>query len=170
MAVAGEPRIVLVDTNVIIEAVRTGCWSAVTGGLSVETVETCCSEARSGNPARSGYVAVTDAHLERLSVVHRVSSREQASFALAYPGADGMDDGERDLFAHGHAREDDAWVLCSPDKASIRAAVTLGWGDRLRSLGALAAGVGAKPTLRPQFREPWLAEWRTHFLLQRGGG
>lgn len=165
---AGEPRVVLVDTNVIIEAVRTGCWPAVTGALSVETVETCCSEARSGNPARPGYIAVSDAHLERLSAVHRVSSAERASFALAYPGADGMDEGERDPFAHGHARGGDAWVLCSPDKASIRAAVTLGWGDRLRSLGALAARVGARPALHPQFQEPWLAEWRTRFLLQGG--
>ena len=113
---------------------------------------------------------MTQAHLERLSAVHRVSPDDQASFALAYAGADGMDDGERDLFAHGCSRREDAWVLCSPDKASIRAAVTLGWGDRLRSLAELAARIGARPVLRSQFQEPWLVQWRTHFLLQRGAG
>jgi len=119
-----------------------------------------------GHPGRPGYVAISDAQLERLSRVHRVTPVEQAAFSLAYAGADGMDDGERDLFAHAYGRADDAWLLCSPDKASIRAAVALGWGDRLCSLGALATRVGARPALRVQFEEAWLAEWRTHFLLQ----
>jgi len=166
----GEPRVVLADTNVIIEAVRTGCWAALTGGLVLETVETCCLESRSGNASRPGYVPVPDAHLGRIARVHRVSTAEQAAFALEYPGADGMDEGERDLFAHAFGRAGDAWLLCSPDKASVRAAVALGWGDRLCSLGALAARVGARPALAAQFQEAWLAEWRTHFLLQRGLG
>lgn len=157
---------VLADTNVIIEAVRTGCWAAITGGLAVETVETCCAKARTGSPGRPGYVAICDDHLRRLARVHRVTATVQAAFALGYAGADGMDDGERDLFAHAYCRGGDAWLLCSPDKASIRAGVALGWGDRLCSLGALATRVGARPALRAQFGEAWLAEWRTHFLLQ----
>lgn len=35
------PPSILVDTNVIIEAVRTGCWAALTGQLRVETVVAC---------------------------------------------------------------------------------------------------------------------------------
>ncbi|HYH78377.1 MAG TPA: hypothetical protein VEX86_01225 [Longimicrobium sp.] len=155
------------DTNVIIEAVRTGCWPALTSHLRVETVDTCRDEARAGNPARPGYVHVTAEHLARLHRVHPVTAVERASLVLAYDGADGMDDGERDLFAHAHARDDDTWVLCSPDKASVRAAVTLGWGDRLRSLGSLAALAGSRPRipLKPHFEEAWLVTWRTHFRL-----
>ena len=78
-----------------------------------------------------------------------------------------MDDGERDLFAHARARGDEAWLLCSPDKASVQAAVALGWGDRLRSLAALAARVGARPgtAFKSHFEEAWLSAWPTHFLL-----
>jgi hypothetical protein len=162
-----EPRVVLVDTNVVIEAVRTGCWAALTGALQVETVTACHTEALAGNRDRPGYVPVTEAHLGRLARVHSVGAAERASLALAHAGADGMDEGERDLFAHALARDDEVWVLCSPDKASVRAAVALGWGDRLRALATLAAHVGARPgsTFKSHFEEAWLSTWRTHFLL-----
>ena len=35
---------VLVDTNVIIEAHRTGAWRALAGGYVLETVEDCVTE------------------------------------------------------------------------------------------------------------------------------
>ena len=38
--------VVLVDTNVIIEAHRTGAWAALVGGYSVETVEECVTADR----------------------------------------------------------------------------------------------------------------------------
>lgn len=85
-----------------------------------------------------------------------------------YPDAAGMDAGERDLFAHAYGRSDETWLLLSPDKASIRAGVNLGWEDRLRSLGAVTDEIGARPKLKRHFEESWLAEWRTQFLLERG--
>ena len=39
---------VLVDTNVILEAHRTGSWGALTGGYAVETVEDCVTETQTG--------------------------------------------------------------------------------------------------------------------------
>ena len=39
---------VLVDTNVILEAHRTGTWRALTGGYRVETVEECVTETQTG--------------------------------------------------------------------------------------------------------------------------
>jgi hypothetical protein len=167
MVVRARP-VVLADTNVIIEAVRSGCWPALTGALSIETVATCRDEALAGDRTRAGYVAVTPGDLARLSRVHTVTGAEVATFALAYEGADGMDDGERDLFAHAFGRTDGAWLLCSPDRASVRAAVALHWGERLISLAELAAQVGARPALRAQFQAAWLSEWRTHFVLQLG--
>jgi len=43
----GRPR-VFVDTNIILEAVRTGCWMALTTTFSIETVEKCIEEALTG--------------------------------------------------------------------------------------------------------------------------
>ena len=37
-----------VDTNVILEAHRTGFWRALTGGYAVETVEDCVTETQTG--------------------------------------------------------------------------------------------------------------------------
>jgi hypothetical protein len=160
--------VVLADTNVIIEAVRSGCWAALTGGFSIETVETCRNEALAGDRTRSGYVEVTERVLARLARVHPVTGAESAAFTLAYESADGMDDGERDLFAHAFGRTDDTWLLCSPDRASVRAAVALRWSDRLVSLGELARRVGGRPSLRAQFEAAWLSHCRTQFLLQLG--
>jgi hypothetical protein len=39
---------VLVDTNVILEAHRSGSWRALTGGYGVETVEDCVNETQTG--------------------------------------------------------------------------------------------------------------------------
>jgi hypothetical protein len=92
---------VLLDTNVIIEAVRTGTWAALTGGLIVETVGACPDEALAGSPSViPGYVSVTESDLRRLSSVHDTDSTKRAELALAYGDADGLDDVNAEL---GHA-------------------------------------------------------------------
>lgn len=163
-------RVILVDTNAIIEAVRSRCWNAITGAaaLALETVEECRDEAQRGNHSRPGYVPVSDTQLARLHAVHGVTELERVTFTIAYPDAEGMDLGERDLFAHAFARAqrgDDVWVVCSPDKASILAAVTLGWADRVVSLEDIARSVGARPTLAEHFGEAWLSATRTAIRL-----
>jgi len=45
---------VFVDTNVIIEAHRVGCWNALCGSFSIETVEKCLQEATSGHSDKPG--------------------------------------------------------------------------------------------------------------------
>ena len=40
--------VVLVDTNVIIEAHRTAAWAALVGAYGVETVEDCVTETQTG--------------------------------------------------------------------------------------------------------------------------
>lgn len=42
-------KVVFVDTNVIIEAHRTGCWEALVGSYDVHTVETV-AEGHSADP------------------------------------------------------------------------------------------------------------------------
>ena len=168
--IARKDTVVLVDTNVMMEAVRTRCWNAVAGGLCLETVEECRDEALRGDRGRPGYLPVGPQDLARLRAVHPVSELERVTFRMAYPGAEAMDNGERDLFAHAYARVsrgDAVWVVCSADKACVRAAVALCWHERMHSLGALAAAVGANPhpALLDHFGERWLSRVRTEFLL-----
>jgi hypothetical protein len=162
--------VVLVDTNAIIEAVRTRTWNALTGGMRIQTVTECVEEARRGNSNKPAYVPVSKADLNRLDKVHNVSETDRAQHLLADPEAIGMDPGERDLFAHACVREeagDSVWVVCSPDKASIRAAVRLEWQDRLVSLEKLSREVGARPSspFKQHFGESFLARYRIEYLL-----
>ncbi len=117
-------------------------------------------------------MAVGGTDLDRLSAVHPVTDLERAVFGLEYAGAQNMDPGERDLFAHAYGRAaggDDVWVISSADKACVRAAVALGWNDRIHSLGALVAAIGARASapLAEHFSERWLSDFRTACLLGR---
>lgn len=163
-----QGQIVLVDTNIIIEAFRTRCWKALIAYYRVETVEKCYEEALTGDRLRSGYVEVDAKVLKERLTVHRVESFEQAALALACPDADALDAGERHLFAHAHGRKD-AWIITCADRAAVRIALTLGWNDRICSLEALCKPAGAKPGLKQHFTERWLSRVRTDFLLENLG-
>ncbi|HEX8395486.1 MAG TPA: hypothetical protein VF665_24255 [Longimicrobium sp.] len=157
--------VVLVDTNVIIEAVRTACWNALAGGRTVETVRECRDETQRGNPHRPGYVTVGAPELGGLAAVHDVTEAARARLALQYADAPGMDPGERDLMAHALdrvERGDRVWVACSPDHATVRAASALDLADHLASLEQLADSVGARPArpLKTQFLSRWLSDSR----------
>jgi hypothetical protein len=156
-------QVVLVDTNIIIEAVRTNCWSAMSGYFTMETVEKCLEDLR-----RRDYVKVDPAQLKKgLSKVHKVSSAQAAAFAIAMPNADELDPGERQLFAHALGRAD-AWVGSCADRNALRAAFGLSWKDRFVSLEVLAQATGARPDLKQHYRERWLSDVRTGFLLEKG--
>jgi len=162
---AAPPPVLLLDTMIVIEAVRTGCWNAITGRRTVVTVNTCASELRRGDALGAGYVPVTEGDIARMTVEPLLAA-DAARFRLRYAGADGMDAGERDLLALAATRTDD-FALCSADKAAVRAAHALGWLDRVVSLEALAQSVGGRPNppLRVQFTEARLGQWRTALVL-----
>jgi len=158
--------VLLVDTMIVIEAVRTGVWNAITGQRSVVTVQECADELSRGSAASVlGYVPVTAEHLSRLGV-EPLSIVVAAGFRLRYPGADGMDPGERDLLALAASRADD-FELCSCDKAAVVAAKAVELLDRTVSLEAVAAGVGARPNppFKSQFTESRMSQWRTALML-----
>lgn len=167
VAIMADPHIVLIDTNAIIEAVRTGCWAAIAARFRLETVKECHDEAQRGDSTRPSYVKVGEPELALLAAVHTVSRVERAKLALECECADGLDDGERDLLAYAWARANEAWLLCSPDKATVRAAVELKCQDRLISLDELArrAGVRPRPPVYDHHTESWLTQWRTAALL-----
>ncbi|GBE14992.1 hypothetical protein BMS3Abin14_01046 [bacterium BMS3Abin14] len=168
---AGER--VFVDTNVILEAHRVGCWNAICGSFSIETVEKCVRESTSGNPDKPGYIHVSENELrERLTSVHQVSQAEIVKLVLSHSECYVLDDGEQQLLARLYADEilpsQDILVL-TPDKAAIIAARELGWLDSWTSLDALAreAGVGRAilRQLRTQYQDAWLSSTKTKVVL-----
>ena len=67
-----------------------------------------------------------------------------------------LDIGERSLWAHALTRGD-VWVLCGPDKTSLRLGVRLGLRDRLVALETLLSDLGFRPkvSLRRNFTAKW---------------
>ena len=162
---AGGKRVVLADTNIIIEAIRTGCWNGLTGHYDVVTVERCREEALSGKGWSPGYVEVAEANFERVRV-EAVSDLERAQLRMACPDVMRIDAGERGLYAHANSRDDD-WLAPVADKAALRVGMLLGWGDRLVSLEKLLddAGLKASPALKNHHTTRKLGIWRTEILL-----
>ena len=147
---------VLVDTNAIIEAHRTRSWRALSRGWRVETVEACVVETQTGFQLRRKEEAIDTSELrESLAAVHSVGARERAELALR-KGNIALDEGEDALWAHALGRND-AWVLCGPDKASLRCGVRLGYRERLISLEELLDSVGHRPAgeLRRAYTKKW---------------
>lgn len=55
---------VFADTNVILEAFRSQCWTAITTYFAIETVEKCVEETLTGYPTDPRHVAVAPADLQ----------------------------------------------------------------------------------------------------------
>ena len=76
-----------------------------------------------------------------------------------------LDLGEQSLWAQALTRQDD-WVLCGPDKASLRFGIRLGLRERLVALEGLLQGVGYKAAgLRPAYTSAWLAKTLGEIVL-----
>jgi hypothetical protein len=161
---------VLVDTNAIVEAWRVDAWRALRGGYTLETVEECVIETQTGFQKRRPEQQIDrQTLLAGLKTVHKVSDAERAA-ALVRDGEIAMlDEGEKALWAHSLARSD-AWVLCGPDKASMRIGVRANLRDRLISVERLLDDVGFSPKtpLKSAYRQDWLTRTLVE-LAQREG-
>src|SRR5262249_23026986 len=133
---------VLVDTNVILECWRIGAWKALCGGYKVETVEECVIETQTGFQRRRAEQQIEQAALQAsLAAVHKVGDVERAGAVVRDAQFAFLDPGEQPLWPHALTRGD-AWVLCGPDKASLRFGVRLGLRDRLVALEGLLRDAG----------------------------
>jgi len=162
---------VLLDTNAILESYRVGSWRALSGGYSVETVEDCITETQTGFQRRSPEMQIDAAELRAsLKAIHPVIDAERAVVAVRAPDI-ALDVGERSLWAHALTRTD-AWVLCGPDKASMRFGVRLGLKDRLIALETLLADAGHRPkiALKPAYTAKWLEKLLGEFFMSEGFG
>ena len=161
---------VLVDTNVILEAHQAGVWRALAGGYPVETVEECVTETQTGFQQRSPERQIDEKDLrDSLKAVHSVGNRERAELAVRVTDI-ALDIGEASLWAHALGR-DDAWVLCGPDKASLRCGVRLGFRKRLVALEYLLDGAGFRPryALRRQYTTAWHGRALGDIVLAESG-
>jgi hypothetical protein len=156
--------IVLVDTNVIIEAHRVRCWRAIVNFFRVETVEKCCEEAATGDKRRADYVAVDVEEMKKVVAVHAVSLLQLAEVETRLAEPDRIDMGEKHLLAHALAKSG-AWCLSASDRAAVRAGNELGFLERLVSLEALARAVGISARFKNHFTEKWLSALRTDILI-----
>lgn len=162
---------VLVDTNVILESHRIGSWRALTGGYRVETVEDCVTETQTGFQRRRPERRIDAGELRAsLAAVHAVGDRERAELAIRVHDII-LDRGEASLWAHTLHR-DDAWVLCGPDKASLRFGVRMGCREWLVSLERLLDDVGYRPrsSLRTAYTRTWLDGTLSELVVAEGNG
>ena len=161
---------VLVDTNVVIEAHRTGTWSALVGAYEVETVEDCVVETQTGYQTRKRehWIDVGDLKAS-LGAVHEVSDGERAELAVRIGGI-ALDRGEESLWAHALGRTG-TWWLCGPDRASLRVGVRLERRDRLVSMEELLdrAGHRSRRGLRPAYTRRWMARVVSEMVVAETG-
>ena len=160
---------VLVYTNVIIECHRAGAWAALAGGYAVETVEKCVEETQTGFQRRRPEQRIDQRKLTKvLAAVHIVSAEQSVAAALTNSLFGALDEGEQDLWAHALSRAD-SWVLCGPDKASLRFGIRCGFRDRLWALERLLKDAGLKPKgLKPAYTTAWLDRTLAQLVIEEG--
>ena len=169
----GTRPAILVDTNIVIEAVRVGAWERLRAHESVVTVGRCCEEALSGKPGTPGRVPVTEKHLGPPLTVEQVTEAERAALHVKYDGAAALDEGERDLLAHAHTRREkggnptDKFVIVCADQAAVRVAVAMGLGDHIVSLEEVLRDAGVKfdGELKRHYTRRCLHDWKTKHAL-----
>jgi len=153
---------VLVDTNVILECWRIKAWRALAGGYGVETVEDCVIETQTGFQRRRPEQQIDEAALvNSLKAVHKVGDKDRAAATVREPLFSFLDPGEQALWAHALIRTD-AWVLCGPDKASLRVGIRLGCRERLVALETLLTDAGHRPAT--PLRTNYTSNWHTKTL------
>ena len=162
---------VFVDTNAILESFRIGAWRALSGGYAVETVDDCVTETQTGFQRRRPEKQIDAGELRAsLAAVHDVGDRELAAAAVSASDI-ALDIGERSLWAHALTRTD-GWVLCGPDKASLRFGVRLGYREQLVALERLLneAGYRPKEPLKIAYTSKWLEKTLGELVLSEGLG
>jgi len=163
-------QIVLVDTNVIIEAHRTRCFAPLAQYFALHTVMTVVEETQTGHQNRRPEETIDYAALRsRLKHVATVTDVQRAAFAIAHPNVS-LDPGERDLIIYAESLDAKrVWFLNSPDMAAVRYSYQRGWIDRLVSLEAMNAHIKGRlaETLRDNYTERWLSQKRTGLLMQK---
>jgi len=165
MAPRRKKPTVYVDTNVIIEATRTGCWKALLDRFDVHTVQEVRAETQRKPADGSAYVAIDQALLDQKVTVHEVTAAQRVAATLRLHLLSQLDAGERDLLACLASQSPGALLLTTADAAAVKAACGLKLQDRLCSLEELAKQCGLSPKLSAWFTTVWLQRKKTQFVF-----
>lgn len=94
---------------------------------------------------------------DSLSAVHSVDDGERADLTMRMSDNLELHMGEESLWAHA-IHQNDAWVFCGPDRASLSFRVQMGFRWRLVSLEKLLVDIGHRPRIapRPAYTEKWI--------------
>jgi hypothetical protein len=169
--VFAKNQIVLVDTNVILEAHRVGYWVSLSQYFALHTVEKVVEETQTGYQNRAPEQTIPEATLRKqLRHVESVTDTQRAEFSINYADAV-LDDGERDLVIYAglltQAQPAVAvWFLNSPDIATVRHAHRRQWLDHLISLEEMSQHLKlkAKLNLKNNYTRAWLSAQKTQFI------
>lgn len=154
---------VLIDTNVIIAAYAAKVWPDLAGAFQLETVEQCVVETQTGMQYRRPELLINEQTLRGdLHAVYPVTDLQIAKVMLS--GGTTLDAGEQALWAHALTRQD-AWILCGPDKASMRFGFQTSHRERLVSLGALLSDIKVNSNIRRHFSKNWLDNFLNNLAL-----
>lgn len=156
-----------IDTNVVIECYRVGCWKALGSNYQLATVDKVIEECATGAGRREGYVQVDIDELKKGIRSHAVSNTELANLRLRLAGKVNLDPGEEHLLAKAVTNQA-SWSICSPDNALVRACWVLDCLNRVVSLESLLKHIGCSPRIpmQRQYTESWLSHKRTDLLLE----
>lgn len=160
-----ERQIVYVDTNVVIEAIDTGCWAALLHHFDIRTVAAVRRETQAGNRRIKSYVVVDKDLFDEKVKVTEVTNVQLAAAQLRTRLMAQIDTGERHLLAYVAAQDKYTLLLTTGDRAAVRAACALELADRLRSLEELSHVCGQKPAVQEWFTKKWLSKVKTDYLL-----
>ncbi|MEO3683361.1 hypothetical protein ABHN84_13805 [Shewanella vesiculosa] len=150
--------IVLIDTNVIIEAHRVSRWEHLSKHFKVHTVEKVIEETQNGYQKRAKEQQIDQNELTKsFSEIYSVSEKEIAGTMMTTPEIFTLDAGERDLLIYASKLNIECWLISSPDSAAMRAAHKQGWLDRVVSLESLLEVINCKSAipLRDNYTRKW---------------
>jgi hypothetical protein len=156
---------VFVDTNVIIAAFGSKAWKPLAKFFRLLTADQCAIEAATGDRRSKGYVPVDDALVRKTATILKPEKKQLAGLTLSLPHGLFLDAGERDLIACA-LDHSDAWLLCSPDKAAVRAMHTLGKVAQVVSFETLVRAAKLNIRMSEPFTEKWLSGVRTQLELE----
>ncbi|MEX2496424.1 MAG: hypothetical protein WD448_10065 [Woeseia sp.] len=157
----------LVDTNVILEAHRTGCWTQIALYFALHTVAKVVEETQTGYQNRTREEWIDEEGLRgAFGHIADITEEQRVAFNISHSHPS-LDPGEKDLLIYAETMQSPAWLLNSPDMAAVRFAHAGGWIDRLVSLEAMTAHlkVRLKEALRMNYTERWLSAKKTGLLL-----
>lgn len=160
--------LVLVDTNVIIEAHRVDVLAELIATLNVATVEACVRETQTGAQNRMPHHHIDESLLRQSMTIFSPSADDIFQAAYAISGLADVDEGELHLLTQAWLLKNSVWFACSPDRHPMRIAIEYGWRERLVSLERLVllANKNRRVSLRQQYQEDWHARVCLEFLMQ----